>query len=313
MWDLNPNEPQISMDLEAFNGSNKGPIQLLCGQCVLTRPTGSTWLTVNCRALSSGALHSPVCPFCKTNVRTSASSCVSQLKATLAESENTVSKLEKEVAEKAATINELKTDLDPWHAKFGRWERGPSTHPTGQTKAAFREWHEEMKAFEELMPSSQYKFLTLHFQPRMEAIFYLCGGTRESFTAALGLWIAKHTFNVSWVGSRGCKYKERFVTSYIDLLSTVPEVWESEEKRILSLAQNTITTREMIRVIDRSGLSRDGTDVWRHMLGSLPSKNRVLEQRKVFRARKEASIGEWQRAEREVTTKDGKSIVNEFY
>ena len=111
---------QISMDLEAFSGLNKGPIQLLCGQCVLTRPTGSTWLTVNCRALSSGALHSPVCPFCKINVRTSASSCVSQLKAALAESENTASKLEKQLAEKEATINELRTDLDPWHANLER-------------------------------------------------------------------------------------------------------------------------------------------------------------------------------------------------
>ena len=147
----------------------------------------------------------------------------------------------------------------------------------------------------------------------MEALYYLCGADRASFTAALSLWLSKHTSEISWVGSQGVDHSDRFVTNYIDLVSSVPEAFALLEKSILAKAQMQLTTREFVEVLDDSGLGRRGADVWRKALGVLPSKGKVLDQRNVTRKKCTDLLGEWHRAERTKEDADGKKVVTEQF
>ena len=184
--------PQVSLHREQQTALDSGPLPLRCKRCQLVKTCGkTTWLSVNVRAAALGGFHAEKCPFCGEQVEGSE---VVQLRNELERERIGAAKLQGELSKMGSTLEEknkrilvLETDQDPWHPKHGRWNSRMITHPTGQSKEAYREYHEEMSTFIDLKYSSQKKFVSLHFQPRMEALYYLCGADRASFTAALSL------------------------------------------------------------------------------------------------------------------------------
>lgn len=312
------NRTQITSELALFTAINAGPLPLRCNRCVLVKPSSrETWCTVNYRAMAVGGFHAAICPFCKEPAM-SANEPVSlaelaRLRATNAALVRNKVELVGDLETGKLQIAELETDLLPWHAKHGRWQKRQVSHPSGDTKSAFREFHEELKEFQDLKPSSQNKLISIHMHPRMEALYYLSGGTREAFTTMLGVWASKHTANVHWHGSCGVNYDDRYISSYIDFLRAAPEVWASERERIMATAECSITTREMIDCLDEAGDGQRGADVWRRALGNLPAKGKVLAQRKVNRAKRDDLIGKWNLKEVQSTDKNGKLVTKQFF
>ena len=53
--------------------------------------------------------------------------------------------------------------------------------------------------------------------------------------------------------------------------------------------------------------------MWRRALGNLPPKGKLLTQRKVIRAKRDALIGKWNMKKVQSTDKNGKLVTKQFF
>jgi hypothetical protein len=224
--------------------------------------------------------------------------------------------LSAKVAELTTTLKEALIDLDPNHPKHGRWnKRVKNSQLTGDRREAFRKHHENLKPFHELAHSSQLKFLSLHVHPRMAELFILAG--TGGFTAMLGLWIAKHTQDFHWEGSSGVVKSERYITSLVEMVAVVPKQFDAlKGKMAPKIMRAAATSRQFIRLLDDSNMSRMSADRWRRWFKGkvkFPAKGPCLTARKDEAIARDELLGVAVRNETVITHADGSTITNEQF
>jgi len=312
---------------------NRGPLPCLDPDIVLEKDKNQTsWLSINTRALSEGYFHklpdtvdSELNGADPTYKKRYEKVChelllqkmeVNEVKERWVASVATSTDLSAKVAELTTTLKEALIDLDPNHPKHGRWnKRVKNSQLTGDRREAFRKHHENLKPFHELAHSSQLKFLSLHVHPRMAELFILAG--TGGFTAMLGLWIAKHTEDFHWEGSSGVVKSERYITSLVEMVAVVPKQFDAlKGKMAPKIMRAAATSRQFIRLLDDSNMSRMSADRWRRWFKGkvkFPAKGPCLTARKDEAIARDELLGVAVRNETVITHADGSTITNEQF